>query len=124
VREMEAIAALLGAAEGGGFSKAQMEALLRHGDRIVTLAGSFGYARLEAAGKGLCDVTAGMMAAGLQQTAPVAVHLRAIELLAPGGAEPAPEVVETVFRELDRMAAHLGVAARTGEVNAGPSTAP
>ena len=123
-QEMGAIAALLGAAEGGRFSDAQMEALLHHGDRIVTLAGTFGHGRLEAAGKGLCDVTAGMMAAGRRQTAPVAVHLQALQLLAPGGAEPPPEAVETVFRELERMAAHLGVVARTGEANAGSSTAP
>ena len=62
-----------------------------------------------------------MTAAGVRQSAPVAVHLRALKLVAPGAPAPAPEAVETVFRELDRMAAHLGLSA--GEDRSAPAEA-
>ena len=56
-QEMDGIAAIFGAAPGGRLTDQQMDALLRHGDRIVTLAGTFGHARLAAAGRGLCGAS-------------------------------------------------------------------
>lgn len=88
-------------------SEEEMRAILRHGDQIVTLAGMFCYERLDTATRSLCDLTDGMLNAGLLDAAPIIVHVKAVRLMAPGSAELAPDEAERVFAGLEKVLSHF-----------------
>jgi hypothetical protein len=103
---MTDIEAVLSGAKGGRFTIDQMQAILRAADQIVTLAGTFGYETLGRVMKSLCDITDGLIRSGQRDMAPVAVHVRSMRLVAPGGTQLSAEETETVLTELAKVLAH------------------
>jgi len=83
-----------------------MTAILWQGDRIVTLAGTFGYGMIDAVVRSLCDVTGGLIRSGSRDAAPIAVHVRALRLVAPNSKPLAGDDAERILAELARVAAH------------------
>jgi len=82
----------------------QMREILRFADQIVTLAGLFRYHDLDAAARSLCDLTDGLLNAGLSDSAPVIVHAQALRLMAPGAAMlTAPEEAQRILDGLRRI---------------------
>jgi hypothetical protein len=99
----------LAAGKKGKFDKAQMHDILRHGDQIVTLAGTFGYVSLDIASRSLCDVTDGLLSADLYDLAPILVHLQAMRMMAPGATPLKADEIEQVLAELKKVSAHFNV---------------
>jgi hypothetical protein len=85
----------------------EMCAILRHADQIVTLAGTFCYDRLDMATRSLCDLTDGLLRAKLFYAAPVVVLVKAVRLMAPGGAEVSQEEADKVFAGLEKVLSHF-----------------
>ena len=92
---------------GDTLDDAQMHAILCHADQVVTLAGTFCYTALDSAARSLCDITDGLMRAGMHNRKPVAVHVQTLHLLAPGGMMLSPEHAEKMLGELAKVAAHF-----------------
>lgn len=88
-------------------SEEELRAILRHGDQIVTLAGMFCYERLDIAARSLCDLTDGMLIAGLFEAAPIVVHVKAVRLMAPGSVELSPDEANRVFAGLEKVLSHF-----------------
>jgi len=105
ISAVEAVA--LAASARGKFTKAQMLDILRYGDQIVTLAGTFGYAPLDIASRSLCDVTDGLLGAGLDDPAPILVHVQAIRMMAPRATPLKTEEIEKILAELKKVSAHF-----------------
>jgi len=103
-----AIEAILYAARNG-LNEAQMKDILGHADRVVTLAGTFGYGLLDTAVRSLCDVTDGLLPAQACEIAPIAVHVQAMRLMAPGSAKLSDIEAGHIFAELSKVRAHLGI---------------
>lgn len=82
---------------------------LTHGDAILVRAGASGKTHLETVARGLCDMAAGMTPGGKRGTAPIAVHLQALQLLAPGKNALSGAAADRVLSALMRMLAHLNV---------------
>src|SRR3569832_334119 len=97
-------------AAGEALDDEQMLAILRHADQIVTLAGTFCYGTLDTAAKSLCDVTDGLIRAGLHNRQPVAVHVQTMHLLAPGVMKLSAEHAEKMLGELAKVNAHFNFA--------------
>jgi hypothetical protein len=93
------------AAKKDELSDDAMIQVLRDADQIVTLAGTFGYEHLDTAARSLCDVTDGLMRAGMHHTAPVAVHVQSMRLLGPGTSLQ-PEQAAVVLAELAKVLTH------------------
>jgi hypothetical protein len=83
----------------------EMLGVLRHGDHIVTLAGTFGYAALDAAARSMCDIADGLLRSGVYSRQPVAVHVQTMHLLAPGNMKLSTEHAEKMLSELAKVAA-------------------
>jgi hypothetical protein len=105
---MGAIAAIEAALPGTGeeLSGAQMLKILRHADLVVTLAGTFGYADLDCAARSLCDVADGLRRAGMSDVKPIAVHIQAMRLMAPGTALSRQHAA-VMLEQLAKVAAHF-----------------
>ena len=84
-----------------------MSTILRYADQIVTLAGTFGYQSLDLATRSLCDVTDGLLGAGIDDVAPIAVHVQAMRLMAPGAPALSPPETANVLGELARILTHF-----------------
>jgi DNA-binding response OmpR family regulator len=108
IRAIEDILALSHA----GLAHDARQRLIAHGRRIAQLAGRGGYAHLEIAANGLCDAAAGLSAGDTHGSEPVAVHLKALQLLTAGTGKLTPAGADRVLEELSRMLAHLGISAR------------
>jgi len=99
-----------------------LRAILRYGDQIVTLAGTFGYEALDHAAKSLCDLADGMLRTGMHDAAPVVVHIQTIRLMAPGGTALEPTHTEKMLEELAKVLKFFdfgslaGTAAESGPV--------
>ena len=87
-------------------SEREMRSILRHADQIVTLAGMFCYEWLDLVTRSLCDVTDGLLSAGMSDAAPVTVHVQALRMVAPGAAALAPDEADRVFEGLRKVQAH------------------
>jgi hypothetical protein len=94
---------------GDSLSGEKMRDILRHADQIVTLAGMFNYGQLDTAARSLCDLTDGMLNAGLFEVAPVSVHVRALRLVAPGAAVLEPDEAGRIFAGLQKVLAHFQI---------------
>jgi hypothetical protein len=94
---------------GNLLSVGEMRNVLRHADQIVTLAGTFGYDALDRATRSLCDVAGRLMDDGPTDMAPVAVHVQAMQLLAPGSAALNEMEREKVLAELAKVLTHFGL---------------
>ncbi len=92
-------------AQNGELNDDDLLQVLRCADQIVTLAGTFGYQYLETASRSLCDVTDGLMRAGMHHLAPVAVHIQSMLLLGPGTSLP-PDQASVVLAELAKILTH------------------
>jgi hypothetical protein len=91
-----------------GYSPAQMREILCLGDQIVTLAGTFDYVALDKATRSLCDVTDGLKRTKRNDIASIHVHLRAMQMLAPGMAALPSEHVDMLLSELAKIMNHHG----------------
>jgi hypothetical protein len=95
----------------GKLSAPQMREILRLADQIVTLAGLFRYHDLDTAARSLCDLTDGLLNAGLSDAAPVIVHAQALRLMAPGSALLAtPQEAKRILDGLKRILDHFNFA--------------
>jgi hypothetical protein len=83
----------------------QMRMVLRHGDTIITLSGTFKYSALDTAARSMCDVSDGLLRAGLNSRQPIAVHVQTMHLVAPGNANLPAEHVEKLLGELAKVRA-------------------
>jgi hypothetical protein len=92
---------------GDQLTTEDLRAILRHTDQIVTLAGMFCYERLDIAARSFCDLVDGLLNAGVSDIAPVVVHVKAIRLMALGGAELAQEEADRVLNGLERVLSHF-----------------
>jgi len=108
------IETIVNGARGGRLAADQMQTILQYSDQIVTLAGTFDYESLAKVMRSLCDVTDGMLGAGLQDFAPIAVHVQSMRLVVPGGTALSPEQVETVLAELAKVLAHYNFGSIAG----------
>jgi hypothetical protein len=95
------------ARKSGKLQKTQLLEILRHGDQMVTLAGTFGYASLGVASRSLCDVADGMLGSGLDNIAPILVHVQAIRMISPRATALAPEEVDKILAELTKILTHF-----------------
>lgn len=93
-------------AKGGNLVDADLHAILRFGDQIVTLAGTFGYDALDLVARSMCDLADGMLGVGIYHAAPVVVHVQSMRLLMPGGMILPPEVIEKIHSELAKVVVH------------------
>jgi hypothetical protein len=91
----------------GALDDAQMLAVLRHADQIVTLAGTFCYPALDSAARSLCDIADGLRRGGRYDVKPIAVHVQTMHLMAPGAMALSPEHAEMMLGELAKIAAHF-----------------
>jgi hypothetical protein len=83
----------------------QMRAVLRHGDTIITLSGTFNYSALDTAARSMCDVSDGLLRTGMNSRQPIAVHVQTMHLLAPGSTRLAAEHAEKLLGELAKVRA-------------------
>ena len=90
------------------YSPAQMREILCLGDQIVTLAGTFDYVALDKATRSLCDVTDGLVRTKRNDIASIHVHLRAMQMLAPGTVALPPDHIEMLLSELAKIMNHHG----------------
>jgi hypothetical protein len=90
----------------GELSEEEMHSILKLADQIVTLAGTFGYSALDRVVRSLCDLTDGLLRAGLRDAAPILVHVQSIQLIAPGSPQRSPEDIEKIHAELAKVIAH------------------
>ena len=88
---------------GGRLNASALDAILVHADQVITLAGTFGYDRLDRAARSLCDTIECLQSAGLSDIAPVAVHLDAMRLFSPGKSAPPGDAAEGILAELARV---------------------
>jgi hypothetical protein len=91
---------------GGKLDAATLKTILIHADQIITLAGTFNYNYLDGAARSLCDTIECLLAANAFDFAPVAVHVDAMRLFAPGKGGPQGAAAEGVLAELARVQAH------------------
>jgi len=92
---------------GSNLSEANMHAILRHADQIVTLAGMFCYEQLDLAARSLCDLVDGLLNSGQSFVAPIDVHVRALRLMAPGSTSPSRAEADKVFEGLQKILSHF-----------------
>jgi hypothetical protein len=90
---------------GDRLTDEEMLVVLRHGDTIITLSGTFNYAALDAAARSMCDVSDGLLRAGLNSRQPVAVHIQTMHLLAPGNMSLSAEHSDRMLHELAKVRA-------------------
>jgi hypothetical protein len=102
------IEAAVANAKNGRMSTDDMKKVLRDADSIITMAATFGMTALESIGKSLCDITDGLLTHDMQDVAPIAVHVRAIRLAAPGKPEIDAAAAAHVLGELTKVRQHYG----------------
>lgn len=89
--------------------KQTLDAMLCRADQMLTLSGTFGFDQLDEVIKRFCDLAIGMMEKDIDKLAPVEVHLHAMRLVCPGGAEVGKEEASHMLKSLERVHAHLGI---------------
>ena len=77
-------------------------------DRVITLSGTFGYAKLAVVMRSLVDLTNGLADLPQLPIAPVQVHVRVACLFAPRAAEVDESSTAHVLSELKKVRAHFG----------------
>ncbi len=104
------IEAILQTAKEGRITPDGMRNVLRGADNIVTMAATFSMATLVNIGKSLCDMADGLLSHDMTDVAPVAVHVQAIRLAAPGKPELGADAANHILAELSKVRAHYGFA--------------
>lgn len=105
-REMDEIDKIMAGLQHYRIPTDQMKMVLHRADLIVTLAATFGYEPLARCMRSLCDVADGLLTAGRDDGAPIAVHVRSMRLLAPGSVALSAPQVEVVLGELAKILTH------------------
>lgn len=105
IAAMEAIVFAPGAA--GALAESQIVAVQCRADQVVTLAGTFGHAALDAAARSLCDIADGLLRAGLRDRQPIAVHVQTLRLMAPGATTLSAQHSATMLGELSKVTEHF-----------------
>ncbi len=90
-------------------TKDELEAMLRRAGQILTLSGTFGFGMLDLVVKRFCDLALGMLEKNIDKVAPVAVHLRAMRLVCPGGLALNAMEADRMLKSLEDVQAHLGI---------------
>jgi hypothetical protein len=109
-REIAALETMLNATGRSTITKDELEAMLCRAGQILTLSGTFGFGLLDDVVKRFCDLAMGMIDKNIELTAPVAVHLRAMRLVCPGGGMGvSSQDAENMLKSLERVHAHLGI---------------
>jgi len=81
----------------------ELEQVARDADLIITLAGTYGFANLDAAGRSLCDLVRSLLKIAPCPAEPVVVHARALKLFAPGKPPIGSEEAQMVLQELGKI---------------------
>jgi hypothetical protein len=105
IAQMEEI--VMGAAKRG--DAVLMKQLLPHCDQIVTLAGTFGYGSLDLATRSLCDLLDGLLNQDKDDLASIRVHVRTIQMFAPGTKLPSEEHIDLMLLELHKLLDFHGI---------------
>lgn len=92
----------------GRISTAELEQIGELADRIVSLALLFGLESLAEAAMRLCDLGFAFVARGQIEFDPIAVHVRALRLLGPGGTRLAQAEEQDILAGLRRLLDHFG----------------
>jgi len=90
-------------------SDASIRALFPLCDRIVTVAGIYGYAALDKASRSLGDLLVGLICAGKRDIASIQVHVRTIRLLALNSVALGEEQIATMLSELAKLLDYHGI---------------
>lgn len=113
--EIAALETILDAAGRKHLSAADLDAMLRRADQLLTLSGTYGYDLLDQIVKRFCDLASGMIERNIEDAAPVEVHLRAMRLVCPGN----PDLDDTesghMLARLAAVRAHYGITTTQGE---------
>jgi len=107
--EIGALEAIVAAAGRRQIPISQLKAMLDRAGHLLTLSGTFGYDLLDEVVKRFCDLATGMIEKDITDVAPVAVHLRAMRLVCPGGSELEEAQSDHMLSELERVHAHYGI---------------
>ena len=113
--EMDAIDKVMTGVQNNKIPAAAMKQILHHADLIVTFAATFGYEALARCMRSLCDVADGLLNGGLEDAAPIAVHVRSMRLLAPGSATLSAQQAEVVLGELAKILTHYDFTPISGQ---------
>ncbi len=98
-------------AADGSLSTEELHSLLRHSDRIVTLAQTFGYTVTAFVAKSLCDLLQSFVETGKRTREPLEVHASSLRLAMPPGAVT-QEDSERILGELSRILVFYGCTPR------------
>ena len=109
---LEAIAAR----SRGKLSREDVDAMLGHASRLLTLTGTFGYELLDQVAKRFCDFADAMLEMDIHDAAPVDVHVRAMRLVCPGAADLSQEEIDNMLTGLEKVHKHYGIERKQAEV--------
>jgi hypothetical protein len=115
--EMDAIDKVMTGIQNNKIPAAAMKQILHHADLIVTFSATFGYEALARCMRSLCDVADGLLNGGLEDAAPIAVHVRSMRLLAPGSATLSAQQAEVVLGELAKILTHYDFTPISGQAD-------
>ncbi len=107
--EIAALEAILTAGGGQRITGPDLDAMLRRASQILTLSGTYGFDRLDTVVKRFCDLVIGMIENGIEEVAPVSVHLRAMRLVTPGAAEISETEAAHMLAGLASVRAHYAL---------------
>lgn len=107
-----ALEALVAALQGETLSDGALAQIYADADRIVSLSGTFGLASLNRAARSLCNLLAALTTAKTRDASGIAVHVRALRLMAPGAAPMTPHAEAFMLEELAKLVRHYAPAAR------------
>lgn len=109
IAALEAIAAERGSDR---IATDDIEAMIDRAGRLLTLSGTFGYDLLDQVVKRFCDLAAGMIEYGIDDLAPIDVHLRAMRLVCPSAPALSQAEVDEMMNGLWKVHAHYGIRSR------------
>jgi len=107
--EVEALEAIAAGAGQRRISAQKLQAMLDRAGQLLTLSGTFGYDLLDEVVKRFCDLASGMIEKGIDEAAPVHVHLRAMRLVCPGSAPLDENAADHMLSGLQKVHAHYGI---------------
>ncbi|MFZ1989971.1 MAG: hypothetical protein WAW96_09390 [Alphaproteobacteria bacterium] len=116
LRETEMV---LNVAQDMTLDKDQLLRVRELADRVITLAGAFGYEQLSHVARSLGDLTNMLLILGTAPADPIIVHIRSAWMFAPRAAIVPAENAHRILAELRRVLDHFGLLAGSEEA---PST--
>ena len=107
--EIGALEAIVAASGRKRIPAHELEAMLDRAGHLLTLSGTYGYDLLDEVVKRFCDLATGMIENNIGDVAPVNVHLRAMRLVCPGGAELDEGAASQMLGGLEKVHSHYGI---------------